>query len=216
MKTPEEQIEKLTRWVDGAMDDAERVAFEAGMAEDSILRAEADDMQKLGGLLRSHITTDKPLPNADFFNSQIQERIAGLQHSEDRAKTKPGGMASWLDWLRMPWTIAGAAVMVALGFSLSNFTEDKPQTMVLGLYTPNPSVHATSYHSSEAEATVLMLDGLDPIPENKDITAVNVDHSETDPQMAATTLYDASGKILLVMALDSRNQPLFLGKGSVQ
>ncbi len=216
MKTPEEQNEKLTRWLDRAMNDTERAAFEAEMAGNPILRAEADDMQQLGGLLRSHVATEKPLPHADFFNSQIQERIAELHRSDERAKSQPRGAASWLDWLRTPWAIAAAAAMVALGFFLSNFKDDKPQTLVLGLYTPNPSVHATSYHSSEADATVLMLDGLDPIPENKEITAVNVDHSETDPQMAATTLYGADGKILLVMALDSRNQPLFLGKGSIQ
>lgn len=216
MKTPEEQNEKLTRWLDDAMNDAERAAFEAEMSSNPILRAEADDLQQLGGLLRSNVTTEKPLPHADFFNSQIQERIAELQRSDERAQSQSRGAASWLSWLRTPWAIAAATAMVALGFFLSNFKDDKPQTLVLGLYTPNPSVHATSYHSSEADATVLMLDGLDPIPENKEITAVNVDHSETDSQMAATTLYDADGKILLVMALDSRNQPLFLGKGSIQ
>lgn len=216
MKTPEEQNEKLTRWLDGAMNGAERAAFETEMAENTTLRAEADDMRQLGGFLRSHVTTDKAMPHADFFNSQIQERIAELHRSGERAQSQSRGGASWLSWLRAPWAIAGAAAMVALGFFLSNFKDERPQTVVLGLYTPNPSVHASSYHSSEADATVLMLDGLDPIPENKEITAVNVDHSETDPLMAATTLYDSDGKILLVMALDSRNQPLFLGKGSIQ
>ncbi len=216
MKTPEQQNEKLTRWLDGAMNDAERAAFETEMADNPVLRAEADDLQQLGGLLRSHVVTEKTMPHADFFNSQIQERIAELHRSEARAKSQPSGAAAWLDWLRKPWAIAAATAMVAFGFFLTHFTEDKPQTIVLGLYTPNPSVRATSYHSSEADATVLMLDGLDPIPENKDITAINVDHSETDPQLAATTLYDADGKILLVMALDSRNQPLFLGKGIIQ
>ena len=123
---------------------------------------------------------------------------------------------SWLDWFRTPWAIAAATVVVALGLFLARFMEEKPVTQVLGLYTPNPAVRATSYHSSEADATVLMLDGLDAIPESKDLTAINVDHSETDLQLAATTLYDSGGKILLVMAMDSRNQPMFLGKGTLQ
>lgn len=216
MKTPEEQNIKLTRWIDGAMNNAERAAFETEMIGDPVLRAEADDLQQLGGILRSGLTTEKTVPNADFFNSQIQERIAELHRSEDRARSKQESASTWLNWLRTPWAIAGATAVVALGLFFARSKEDIPRTQVLGLYTPNPAVRATSYHSIEADATVLVLDGLDPFPENQDITAMNVDHSETDPQMAATTLYGQDGKILLVMAIDSRNQPMFLGKGSIQ
>lgn len=216
MKTPEEQNKKLARWIDGAMNHAERAAFETEMTDNPSLRAEADDMQQLGGLLRSSLKTEKTVPNADFFNSQIQERIAELHRSEERARSRQQGASTWLNWLRTPWAIAGATAVVALGLFFARSKEDIPQTQVLGLYTPNPAVRATSYHSIEADATVLVLDGLDPFPENQDITAMNVDHSETDPQMAATTLYSQDGKILLVMAMDSRNQPMFLGKGSIQ
>jgi hypothetical protein len=55
-----------------------------------------------------------------------------------------------------------------------------------------------------------MLEGLEPIPADQPITGFNVHRAEPDAEMASTTLFDASGAVLLVVAKDARGQPQIL------
>jgi len=211
MKTPD-HIERITRWLDGAMSNAEKTAFEDEMQADPALRAEVSTLHELGAQVRAHASLERPVPNADFFNSQIQERISSLQRIDDRRKSPAGVAPSWFGWLRAPWAIgAAAAALVALGvFVVLHAT--RPQTQVISLYVPNPAVKASVNYNAAADATVLMLDGLSAFPDDKPISGLQVHHSDTDPEMASTTLYDAGGKVLLVMATDARNRPVLMGR----
>ncbi len=208
MKTTDEHL--LGRWLDGELNPADQVRFEAMMAADPLLREEAESLRKLGDSLRAHVTMERPLPNADFFNSQIQQRIAEAQRAEERVQAAAAAPAtSWFDWLRMPWAI-GAMALLSLGVWM--LQGEKPQTQILSLYAPKAGVQATSFHSEEANATVLMLDGLDSIPADKNIVGLTVHHSESDPEVATTTLFGENGEVLLVMTKDAASKPLFLGK----
>jgi anti-sigma factor RsiW len=199
MKTPEQTNELITRWIDGTLDDVERAGLEAEMGRNPALRAEAEAMQQLGSLLRANVTIEKPLQHADFFNSQIQERIAELQRSEKRSSSASGGALGWLRWLRTPWAIAGAAAVIALGLFISQMGSDDRNTQVHNHYTPNPNVRVESFHSNEADATVLILDGLDAYPEGRDFSRLNIHHSERDVANASTKLVSDTGDVLLVM-----------------
>jgi anti-sigma factor RsiW len=210
MKTPD-QIERITRWLDGALSPAERTAFQQELQADPALRAEVSAMEKLGGLVRAQTSLDRPVPNADFFNSQIQERISESQRAEDRRQHASGGAASWLAWFRAPWAIAGLAALVALGLFVT-LRQERLQTQVVSLYLPDPGVRATVNYNAAADATVLTLDGLDAFPDDKPISGLKVHRSDNDPEMASATLYDNEGKVLLVMATDARNRPLLIGR----
>ncbi len=213
MKTPD-HAQRITRWLDGAMTEAEKTAFQEEMQADPDLRNEISSMEELGGMIRNHASLKMPVPNPDFFNSQIQERITELQRTDERRKSATGGVASWFDWLRMPWAVAGAAALLALGLFMT-LQEGKPQTQVISFYAPNPAVKASVNYNAAAGATVLTLDGLNAFPDDKTIGGLNVHHSDNDAEMASTTLYDASGKVLLVMATDARNRPVLMG-GTVE
>jgi len=209
MKTPDDQL--LGRWLDGELSAEERPRFEAMMAADPELKREAESMRELSGLLRDHVSLERPVPNPDFFNSQIQELIAADQRAVERAR-EPVSTTSWFSWLRTPWALAGVTALVTVGVFLSQ--GEKPQTQILSLYAPNPSVHASSYHNSSANATVLMLDGLEAIPAEANIVGLNVHSSENDTDYATTTLFDERGDVVLVMSKDARNHPVFLGRKS--
>jgi hypothetical protein len=210
MKTPDD-TERIARWLDGAMSIAEKNAFLEQMQADPALRAEVTALDELGAQVRAHASLEKPVPNADFFNSQIQERISAIQRIDERRKAPSGGAASRFGWLRMPWAFAGLAALLALGLFIA-LHEDKPQTQVVSLYVPNPTVKASVNYNAAADATVLTLDGLGAFPDDKSISGLQVHHSDTDPEMASTTLYDAGGKVLLVMATDARNRPVLMGR----
>jgi anti-sigma factor RsiW len=208
---PDDQL--LARWLDDELSPADRARFEAMLAADPALREEAQSMKKLGEALRSNVTFEREVPHADFFNSQIQEAIAADQRAQERTKAGATGAASWLDWLRAPWALAGAAAVLAAGFFLLRDGDSAARTEILSLYAPSANVQAAVSYNEDAGATVLMLTGLDTIPAERNVTGITVHHSETDPEVATTTLFDENGGVLLVMAKDGAGKPRTMGRG---
>lgn len=204
---PDEQL--LARWLDGEMDADERASFDARLKTDPALRAEAESLQSLRAAFQEGFPRIAEVPHADFFNSQIQERIAEIRRSEAKPlpAAHPAGM-SWVNMLR-PWILGAAAAACALLAVLQwpSASGVKGSTVVLSTYAPNTTVKANTFHSSDANATVLMLDGLDTIPADKKVVGFRVHRSETDQQVATTTMFSDKGEIVMVLAKDSRNQP---------
>lgn len=209
MKTPDDQL--LARWLDGELNEQETARFEALMAADPALRDEAESLRKISAALRQHVHLEREVPHGDFFNAQIQERIAEMQRADERAQAAEASpLQSWLGWLRLPWTLGAAAAVVAL--ALLVFKQERPATQILSFYAPNPQIKASAYHNADADATVLMLDGLDSIPAERDVAGMHVDHSRNDLTHASTTLFDAEGGILLVMGRNAANLPTVFGR----
>ena len=210
MKPPSENHD-LIRWLDGEMTAAERVAFDARLKDDPELAKEAEEMRALSASLRTHLPAEMKVPHADFFNSQIQMRIAQMDMQE--ARQKPASiLESIVALFRQPWMAAAgvAAVAVAGFFLLSPASTDTEHSLVLSSYTPGRGVEASTYHDAAADATVLMLDGLDEVPADRKISGISVHRSETEPEVAATTLFDAAGFPLLVISRDAAGHPQFL------
>lgn len=209
---PDDQL--LARWLDNELSAEERTRFDAMLAADPALREEAESMKKLGEALRANVTFEREVPHADFFNSQIQEAIAAEQLAQERVKGGATGATSWFDWLRAPWAIAGAAAVVALGlFLLQEGQGSGARTEILSLYAPSANVQTAVSYSDDAQATVLMLDGLEAIPADREVAGITVHHSETDTEVATTTLFDENGGVLLVMAKDAKGKPRTMGRG---
>lgn len=209
---PDEQL--LGRWLDGEMNAEERASFEARLKSDPVLRSEADALQSLRDMLHTGFPKIAEVPHADFFNSQIQDRIAELRRSEAKplpAQQTPG--FSWVSLLR-PWVLGAAAAACSLLALLqwpakSGVTDS---TLVLSTYAPNATVKANTFHSDDANATVLMLDGLDAVPADKKVVGFRVHHSETDPQVAMTTMFSDKGEVVMVLSKDARNQPRVIAR----
>lgn len=213
MKTPDDQL--LARWLDGELNAEERARFEAMLAADPALREEAESLRQLGDLLRANVTFERPVPHADFFNAQIQEQIAADQQATERGAVRSAAAATsgWLSWLRTPWALAGASALLAVGFFMvSGQQASGPATQVLSFYAPKTGIEASTYHNKDAAATILILNGLEAIPADRDIVGLNVHHSETDAQVATTTLYDDQGGVLLVMARDASSKPILFSR----
>ncbi len=207
MKTPPEDHD-LIRWLDGEMTPAERERYAARLAADPALKAEVEMMQQMSADLRAHLPAEMPVPYGDFFNSQIQVRIA---QEEARALEPAGRPAlSWRDWFRLPTLVAATA---AVGIAAVMIWQQPPSgsgSVVLSTYAPNPNVQARAYHSDEAQATMLVLEGLEAMPADRKIVGYHIERSETDTEMAATTLYGERGEVVLVVTKDIRNQPRLL------
>jgi anti-sigma factor RsiW len=211
MKTPD-QNDRITRWLDGAMSAPERTAFQTEIQANPALRSEIAPLEKLGEFLRNHASVERPVPNADFFNAQIQERISELRHADGRRKPPAREVGFWSGWLRARWALAGAAALLAIGLFIA-LHESEPRTQVVSLYVPDPAVKASVNYSAAAEATVLTLDGLDDYPDDKPVSEAHGPHRDNDPGTTPSTLHDDAGKALLVMATEVRNRPRLTGRG---
>lgn len=213
MKPPSEDHD-LIRWLDGEMTDSEIAAFEARLKDDPVLAKEANELSALSAGIRDHLPAEMRIPHADFFNSQIQVRIAQMDLDESRQK-QTGNISladSFISWIRQPWfATAGAVALAVLGFVwMRPHTQDTAHSLILSFYTPGLGVEASTYHDNEADATVLMLDGLEEVPADRKISGISVHRSETELEIAATTLFDAAGSPLLVISRDAVGHPLFL------
>lgn len=212
MKPPSEDHD-LIRWLDGEMNDTELAAFEARLKDDPVLAKEAGELRALSAGIRDHLPAEMKVPHADFFNSQIQVRI---EMDMDESRQKQTGNASLADsllaWLRQPWfATAGAVALAVLGFVwMRPHTQDTGHSLILSSYTPGLGVEASTYHDNDADVTVLMLDGLDEVPADHKISGISVHRSETQTDVAATTLFDATGVPLLVISRNAVGHPLLL------
>lgn len=209
---PPPEDHDLLRWLDGEMNAADKAAFEARLAVEPALKSEAELMQRLSADLRAHLPAEMPVPYAEFFNSQIQVRLAQEENRQIRAAERSGG---FLDWLRLPWlaptALAAAVVLAAISlWQNPGAPGGGSDDLVHSIYVPNAGVQARSFHSEEAQATVLVLDGLEEMPADRKIVGFNIHRSELDEAVAATTLFDDSGHAVAVMSKDARNQPMLL------
>lgn len=214
MKHPSEEYD-LIRWIDGEMNESERAAFEEHLKQDPALASEAAKMRALSESLRTHLPAEMRVPHADYFNTQIEVRIAQLALDETKARQSGSSWSAALQWLRQPWfALAGAAALAVLGFFvLGSDTTGASESMILSSYTPNTHVQARAYHDDAAEATVLMLDGLDAVPSEKKVSGIRVLRSEVEPELASTTMYDEQGAAVLMISRDAVGNPMLSPRG---
>ena len=160
--------EQFTAWVDGKLSGAELAAFEKELEQHPGAMTERADAQKLGSLLRANPTAPK-LANADFFNLQIQQRIAADQPRE-AVREKAAG---WF-WSLPRLLIGGAACLLMAGVMFKTLipagvSESEMETspyfaQVVESWTSEPGVSANTVYNPKDNVTVLWLDGLDYLP----------------------------------------------------
>jgi len=214
MKPPSEEHD-LIRWIDGEMNETERATFEERLKQDPVLAKEARQMRDLSTSLRAHLPAEMRVPHADYFNTQIEVRITQMALDDTRAKQAAPGWGIMLQWLRQPWfAMAGTAALAVLGFFLlSPGTGDASESMILSSYTPNTHVQARTYHDTGAEATVLMLDGLDAVPAERKVSGIHIQRSEVEPELASTTMFDVHGTPVLMISRDALGNPMITPRG---
>ena len=160
--------EQFTAWVDGRLSGPELAAFEKELELHPEAASERADAQKLGAFLRGNPTAPK-LANADFFNLQIQQRIA-----TDQPRERAGGKAAGWLWSLPRLLIGGATCLLIAGVMFKTLIPTGPSVndadtspyfaQVVESWTSEPGVSASTVYNPKDNVTVLWLDGLDYIP----------------------------------------------------
>lgn len=135
-------------------------------------------MLAMSSSIREHVKADVEPPYPDFFNQKILRAIESeevVAQSERSQEAK--GMRGFWQWVTAPVAIPMAMGAMALCFYLGTQFDNPPPvdggaltvvtpTPAGSVYTPDGAVSAAMFKSDKAEATVIVLEGLDDIPDD--------------------------------------------------
>ncbi len=194
MKPSEEQ---WNRWLDGELSPEEEAdALASWEAEDT--EAPARDrtfFRRLSSDLREAYPAERTPPFPDFFNSHIQKQIRDLREEEaNRAQRR---RRSWLpDWFRLSWAVPlAAAAVVVLALAQIGLIGGRGGSQITYAYTPDEPVTAVTDFNEEANAMVVRLEGMPPLPEEFDLLLADgpVNIGADEAMLAARSAEVSSG-----------------------
>ena len=166
--------ERYTAWVDGLLAGDELAQFELELACHSKLtrtQAEEDrrEARRLGNFLRTHSApaAARSLANAEFFASEVLRQIANKGEGVDFEPQE--AIEGW----RWVWAGAGflaIAAVLFVGLVIPSMWAPMPQNdyfaQILNAQG-GEGITVVAYHDTDANVTVLWLDGMDYMPKEK-------------------------------------------------
>lgn len=198
----------LTRWADGQLtpQEAALVAEQAAKSPE-LLRDKAATIQ-IGALLREHLPVTLEPPSPEFFTSSIMEEIRRGLPAAPLQAVRPSRLP---EWLRARWfmPLASAAAVAVAFVAWNHRSTDAPTVQLAQTYTPDPRITANAYYSEDAGATVIDLQNLDAVPDERDIKAFDVASAEPSAPGMPQVLYAANdaSRAVLVLSKDGRETP---------
>lgn len=170
---PDETV--LARWLEDELEGAELAAFEQTISGRADLHAQRTVVRAMRKDLAELIPAVEDPAYPDFFNSRVGKSIR-------EQAARPAASGAGRRWLKNWWMPVTAAAGMVAAFWLGTKTTDRvelagsppPAKPVVaaqpGIYTPERGVDAEWFSSDDAGATVIVLKGLDAIPDNMDFS----------------------------------------------
>jgi anti-sigma factor RsiW len=163
----------LALWLDDELTGSDLASVEAWAATQPEQLAAREEIRRWREMVTSNMAASVEPPYPDFFNSRVLQSIREQAPVPTPPEKKPFFWKSWL----MP--IAACAGM-AFTFWAGMKTQSVPEIDVTGapraipvdpvVYTPENGVNAEWFTSSEASATVIVLNGINAIPDSMDFS----------------------------------------------
>lgn len=171
---PDETL--LALWLEDELQGAELAAFEASIAGRRDLHAAREDARRWREMMATAMPASEGLPYPDFFNHRV---LRSIREAEARpaAVSKTAGGISWRSWFMPLAACAGMVLAFWLGGKRAGGMAEidvtgAPRAIPVdpALYTPESGVSAEWFASKEASATVIVLNGVDAIPDATDFS----------------------------------------------
>ena len=170
MKTPPDD-NTLALWLDDELEGEELAQVEAWAADHPEQLEAREQVREWRKMIGNSLPAAEEPPAPEFFNERIQHAIRESQHVAKPISSKP---RSWSPiWMPLA-ACAGMVLAFWLGAMVQptdtpagSTTDNAPH-----LYTPEQGVDAKWISSTDASATVIILDGVNAIPDEVDFTAV--------------------------------------------
>ncbi|MEM9081140.1 MAG: hypothetical protein AAGC74_10660 [Verrucomicrobiota bacterium] len=190
----ERKEELIVRWMDDELAAADVPELEELLEAEPELREMRDGFSSFRSGLKEVYAREEEMPYGDFFETRLKRAI---QDSEVREKVGglKGGVGEWFRWWLAPVGAGALALAFLAGAKLSpnradgSFVALKAATTV---YTPEGGVSANFVEVEEAGASVILLEGLQAIPDSTDLMA---SVRETSESGSGVHLVTARGRI---------------------
>ncbi len=162
--------ERHTAWVDGALTDAEREAFERELPDRAEAELGRDQWRTLSARLREAVPAAE-LRHPDFVNSQVLEAIRREEIAEDRKiESSPATVGGFFSVARLAWA---GSFLVAVAAVLSAFfivgqgepaMSEQLVSRVIQTDARAPGAEAYVFQAPSGRGTVLWIEGAGYIP----------------------------------------------------
>ena len=170
--------ELLTRWSDGELDAATRAAIDADPALRAMLEQEKSSTRALGDLIRRDYPASREVAGPELFMHQLDHRLDQLGRATEPAAANP----------RFPLWLAAAAAIAALALAVRPLVFNAEQAAapvavvapaapqpLLATYAPDASLDISARYDENADAVVIIVDGLKPVATPDDLAAFHPD-----------------------------------------
>jgi hypothetical protein len=164
---------RLALWLDDELTGTELAEMDAWAADQPEQLAAREELRDYRKLMAETLPASEEPPYADFFLSRVNQGIRDLEQAEEKERVPAASVVPfWRSWL-IP--IAACAGMV-FAFGIGRKTVDPAQPIAVVpsaaplVYTPEEGVDAEWFASSNAGATVIVLQGVNAIPDSTDFS----------------------------------------------
>ena len=187
-KQPDETT--ITLWIDGELEGEELGRVEAWAREHPELLAERDAIRAMRADIRESVPSSVEPPYADFFNQRILRHIEEEQRAQ--AVSPPvGTRRSFWQWLAVPAAAAAMLLCFYMGTRVSDpATNAAPSVVAVStvstVYTPDGDVSADMFRADGADATVIVLKGLEDIPDDVEMVGEPARSGDSGAVMVST------------------------------
>ena len=176
-QAPDEAM--LTLWIDGELNGDELAQVELWAQDHPGLLAERDAVRAMQSNIQANMPASVEPPYADFFNQRILQAIEN-EKAESAARVRSTG-SQWLGnklnkWLALPAAAAAMVMCFYMGTQVSHMPDSVAPVAAVSavsvepaIYMPDGDVRANIFSSDDNGATVIVLEGLEDIPDDFEI-----------------------------------------------
>ena len=173
-QAPDEAM--LTLWTDGELNGDELARVELWAQDHPELLVERDAVRAMQSSIQANMPASVEPPHADFFNLRILRAIEN-EKAESGVRVRSTG-SQWMGskfnkWLALPAAAAAMLMCFYMGTQVSPMPESlAPMAAVSAkpaIYMPDGDVRANIFSSDDNGATVIVLEGLEDIPDDFEI-----------------------------------------------
>ena len=177
--------ELLTRWSDGELDDATRTAIEADPALRALLEQEKSSARGLGDLIRREYPAVRDVAGPELFMHQLEHRLDQLGQAVEPAASPTAaarGGSPFGMWLAVAAAVVAMAIAVRPLFTggvqpppTVAAVAPLPPEPLLATYAPDASLDISARYDENADAVVIVVDGLKPVEKIEDLAVFHPD-----------------------------------------
>lgn len=162
--TPDETM--LALWLDDELEGKQQAAMDAWALTQPGQLAAREELREFRATLQAAMPASVEPPFPDFFNSRIEKSIRELEAPARVSVAVAAARPWWSSWLLPASAVAGMVFTFWMGAQTSGLRSSGPPSV----YTPESGVDAEWFASASADATVIVLEGVDAIPDTLDFS----------------------------------------------